>query len=372
MSKVPVLLLLAALGTQALAATPVTVQQVDQLLAAKHKQRDTKLAKGLSDLELTERVSSAVLSKWEAECPGEYTREALMALADSSAFLDLPPAEIPPIAMPDAAEREQILNRTIEYVRTAIHLLPNFIATRSTTHFDDMPLNLSKRLHKQSAGFDSALIPLDEQVSYKPRPLHAVNRAAIVVTYHNGLEVMDAGAGKGNEPFVQQIGLTSSGEFGPILSTVVGDAIRGQIFWSHWEQGADGPLAVLRYVVPHNISHYAVSVGKIGEADEPEYPAYHGEIAVDPTTGAILRLTMESEVTPPHESFKSGILVEYGPVTIGERIYICPIRSEALSKLSAFGTDDNSKSAITRYLTYLNDVSFSNYHLFRAEVRILP
>ena len=381
MSKLPVLLLLAAFGLTAFAATPVpvekhvTVAQVEQLLTAAHHQRDTKVAKQLAGLEMTERVTSLRLSRWQADFPGTKTREALLALADASAFLDLPAADIPSIAMPDDAMRKQILSRTIEYVRTTIHQLPNLSATRSTTHFDDSPVMVTEN----GGVFDMASgpgqygprIPITLTKS-GPRLLHGVSMAAILVTYLNGLEVKDAASGKRRGPRYQEMGLTTSGEFGPVLSIAAGDAVRGKVFWGHWEQGASGPLAVLRYSVPQEISHYAVSFGVVGKDSKPQFPAYQGEIAVDPTNGTILRLTMESELNPPHQTFKSSIVVEYGPVTIGNRDYICPIKSEALSKLTNSSTDAQRAVTETGYLTFLNDVSFSQYHVFRADARILP
>ena len=49
-----------------MAATPITVAELEQLLAAAHGQSDGKVAKQLSDLELTERASSIRLARWEA------------------------------------------------------------------------------------------------------------------------------------------------------------------------------------------------------------------------------------------------------------------------------------------------------------------
>jgi hypothetical protein len=377
-SKLPVLLLLAAFGSTAFAATPVPVEkhvkvaQVEQLLTVAHHQRDMKVAKQLAGLEMTERVTSLRLSRWQADFAGAQTREALLALADASAFLDLPAADIPSIAMPDEATRKQILSRVIEYVRTTIHQLPNFFATRSTTHFDDTPVMVKMTSVIMSGSGKFAGNSVTTSASPGLRLLHGVSMAAILVTYLNGLEVEDAAAGKHRGPRYQEMGLTTSGEFGPVLSIAIGDAIRGRVFWGHWEQGASGALAVLRYSVPQEISHYSVAFGVVGNDSKPQFPAYHGEIAVDPTNGTILRLTMESELNPPHQTFKSSIVVEYGPVTIGNRDYICPIKSEALSKVTNSSTDEKGAVTETGYLTFLNDVSFTQYHVFRADARILP
>ena len=69
--------------------------------------------------------------------------------------------------------------------------------------------------------------------------------------------------------------------------------------------------------------------GKIKEV----YPGYHGEIAIDPATGAILRISLMSELPPPYQAMQTAILVEYAPVTIGEQSYICPVRSVAFLKI---------------------------------------
>jgi hypothetical protein len=362
-------------GTPAPVDNHVTVAQVEQILSAAHHQRDAKVAKLLAGLEMTQRVTSLRLARWQADFPGTQTREALLALADASAFLDLPAGDIPSIPMPDDATRRQILSRTIEYVKTTIHQLPNFSATRSTTHFDDAPVMVTEN----GGVFDLASGP--GQVGPRvpiaitktgPRLLHGISIVAIPVTYLNGLEVEDTVVGKSKGPHYQAMGLSTSGEFGPVLSTTVGDALRGKVVWRRWEQGARGPVAVLGYSVPQEISRYSVSLGVVGTDGKSQFPAYFGEIAVDPLNGSILRLTMESELHPPHQTFKSSIVVEYGPVTIGSRDYICPIKSEALSKLTNFGTDANGAVIETGYLTFLNDVSYTQYHVFRAEAHILP
>ena len=375
MRKLVVLFLLGAFGSASFAGTRASMHEVQQLLRSLRDKPDAEVATSIANLELTERASSLRLSQWQAEFQGKQTREALRALADASAFLALPVEEIPPIAMPDDAERSQILSRTIEYVRTTIHKLPNFSAKRSTTHFEDVPVWQSPSTG--IAGFYRNR-PADSTSSYS-RVLHVLSKAAIVVKYLNGLEVVDATVSKPGKIHSRAMRLTTSGEFGPILSAVIGDASRSQVFWGHWEQGAAGPMAVLRYTVPKENSHYAVTLGNVRDEGKAQFPAYHGEIAVDPTNGTILRVTMETELNSAHQTFKSGILVEYGPVTIGNRDYICPIRSEALSRLTDAGagkkapnTGETKEPANIRYLTCLNDVSFTDYHVFRAEVRVLP
>jgi hypothetical protein len=69
-------------------------------------------------------------------------------------------------------------------------------------------------------------------------------------------------------------------------------------------------------------------------------PEHHCELAIDPNTGAILRITVESEpgwiretnLTPLRPVLFSDMMVEYGPVEIGGRSFICPQRSVVLTR----------------------------------------
>jgi VWFA-related protein len=81
----------------------MTVDQLEHALSSVGSSSDAEAARRLSGMELTERLSTARLAALEATLRGKKTREALVALADESAFLVPPAGEIPSIATPDAA-----------------------------------------------------------------------------------------------------------------------------------------------------------------------------------------------------------------------------------------------------------------------------
>ena len=62
-----------------------------------------------------------------------------MILADASAFLDPPAAEILNQPAPDLAAQRKILALTVNYVTQTLHQLPSFFATRVTSSFEDTP-----------------------------------------------------------------------------------------------------------------------------------------------------------------------------------------------------------------------------------------
>jgi VWFA-related protein len=367
MRKLALLLLLAGIALPTFAASRVTVEQLEQLLAAAHGKRDVEIARQLSNLELTERLSTAKVSRWEADLPGPEARQSLVTLADESAFLDLPGAEIPATAAPDFAEQRRMMALTVDYASKTIHQLPNLFTTRDTIRFEDTP---------QGHRADTSLIPYE--------PLHPMGRSSETVLYRDGHEVVDSTAGKRKTPETPTAGMNTFGEFGTILSTVLVDAAQSSLSWSHWEQGAAGPEAVFRYAVPRQKSHYQITFccvpGDSGNRVFQQFPGYHGEIVIVPANGAILRLTLEADLGPSDAMAKADILVEYGPVEIGGKTYICPVRSVSISEEPAQSSNtsenNNFRGTLIQYApgalkTLLNDVAFGQYHLFRADVRML-
>jgi hypothetical protein len=343
----------------------VTVAQLEQALATARKRPDAEVARQLSGLELTERLNTAKLTQLKADMPGDKAREQLVILADSAAFLDPPATEIPADAAPDPAAAHQMLTQIVNYVNTTIRQLPNLMAVRDTIGFVDRP-------RKD--------VPVPTGINTEAAmPLHFIGRSSVTVTYRDRKEVLDGRAVKVGK---QIGGLATSGEFGPILGVAVGDALHGKITWSRWEQGANGKEAVFHYAVPSEKSHYPVQFccqfDGVRVDTTPamslfkETVGYHGEIVFDPESGAVLRITMESELPPRELVSKASLMVEYSSVEIGGQKYICPARS--VSNLTAFDGLLTGAFSMTRYRgpskTYLNDVAFGQYRRFGTESKI--
>jgi hypothetical protein len=333
------------------------------MLGAAHASRDNELAQELFGVELTERMSSAKLSSWKVRLPGERSRAALVALADRSAFLALPATDIPTTAPPDFATRRQMLSRTVDYLSKIIVKLPDFFATRTTVQYAQHPKRYGETWKSATS----------EQW------LHVTETSNTTVSFRDGKEFVDAKASEERNRNTRV--LDTQGTFGPILAMVFAgaSAARSQFTWLHWEQGADGLQAVFRYAIPQDLSHFEVGFCCLADPDWTIFfrkkAAYHGEVTIDPETGAILRLTVVTDLEPRLPMLSSAIMVEYGPVVIGEKTYICPTRSVSLSRqrtvelLKEWG---ESFGVYGRFETMLNDVTFGKYHLFRAESRILP
>jgi hypothetical protein len=360
------LLCLFATAFPALAYEPATIAQLEQMLAAAHGKSDKNLAKQLGALELTERLSTLRLEKLQANLPGIKSRQALLVLSDNSAFRNLPAAEIPQLAAPNRETQSKILTKTTDYIRDTLSRLPNFIVTRNTKRFENLKVD----------HMDASAVVVEEQ------PYHFINITKETVTYRNGAETVVASV---KHPEHQR-GLYNWGVFGPLLQNVVTDIFAGKMGWGHWEKGSKGTMAVFRYSVPQDRSHYEVKYCCFSTANSwhtfEALPSYHGEMAIDPETGAILRLTIQTDIPAGHPIYRADILVEYGPVEIGGQQYICPTKSVSISRFTDIVTEFQPSCSTAGFCapaiiahpktTSINDAVYNSYHVFRAEARILP
>jgi hypothetical protein len=136
------------------------------------------------------------------------------------------------------------------------------------------------------------------------RSLHLTGSSRATVFYRNGYEVVDAGPLKGKKPKRTAASLIIKGTFGPILRTAMLDAAYSGLTWSHWEEGPTGLQAVFRYEIPEARSHVEVGYCCFPDGDGKgafqQLTGYHGEIAIDPPSGAILRLILETDLESDH------------------------------------------------------------------------
>ncbi|HEY3626139.1 MAG TPA: VWA domain-containing protein [Terracidiphilus sp.] len=348
MRKLIVLAMAACLAAPADAARRLTVAQLAETLATALAQHhnDQDIARQVGGLELSERLTAATLDRFAAKLPLQpRTALALQLLADQSEFLELPAGEQTSAAPPSLADQENMLAAARAYAVETWGRLPNFFASRVTTRFD----NTAQVLHAGEFAVREGL--------------HPVNSSTRRITFRDGKEVLDtavAPTAPGTAKGPSDLGLRSWGEFGPALTVVLADLASRKLAFSHWEQTAGGVAAVYRYEVPREASHYLVTYsfrdlkvrgrtqfGYGGRQRSPqqvanipreseletfhETPSYHGSIAIDPGTGAVLRITIEANLGRGDPLLRASTMIEYGPVMIGDRKFICPLRSLAIS-----------------------------------------
>ncbi|HEY2859665.1 MAG TPA: VWA domain-containing protein, partial [Terracidiphilus sp.] len=375
---------LVALGAwPAFAAHRSTVSQLEQTLSTdldKHHS-DEEIARQLGDIELSERLTSQTLGRLAAKLAlMPRTALALELLADDSAVLEPPRNELPATVPPDLATQQRILGAARAYVVQTIPRLPNFFATRTTVRFDDTPQVVRTGEWPIRAGF------------------HLVGNMSRTVTVRDGLEVSDAPE-EPKSAADRTMGLYSFGEFGPILARTLTDLARGKIVFSHWEDSKLGVVAVFRYSVPKHESHYQVHfccimdsefqggqsyrnrslpryhsgdpnpVETTGQAAYDTTPPYHGTLAIDPVSGAIVRMTLDAELDPDKPIVRASTVVEYGQVAIGDQTFICPVRSLAIS--AQHGSPSANGEPAGPPVLSVNETTFTRYHRLGSSARLI-
>jgi hypothetical protein len=329
----------------------VSADDVERIFTEDKGRPDAEVARQLSSFELMERMSISKLQSLEKSAPGAKSRLALLMLADVSVFLAPAAPEEPIQAPPDLDQQRHMIALTVDYLGKTLPKLPNFYATRTTVRYEGDVQKVSRMgLEAQDAS-----------------PWRRVGSSEVTVLYRDGEELVDPRGWERRSAHPENKGLITKGTFGPILSTVIVDAAHGEMTWNRWERGSAGTLAVFRYSVPENQSHYSVAAGFAEQAG-----GYHGEVAIDPATGAILRLTVVANPLLGSRIVRGDVMVEYGPVEIGGKTYTCPIRSVSIVRCATkMQSDALGRSVPSEKATLLNDVKFGDYHVFRSESRIL-
>jgi VWFA-related protein len=384
-NKLAVLGLLTLVASAAHAEKRMTVAQLQEMLqaASSTHRTDADVARELAGAAVSERISPLTLQKLQHASLGPKSIEALRVVADGSVFLPLPANEIPNRAAPDLATQKVIMGLAVNYVVRTVPLLPNLMATRVTEHFADLP--------------DTGR-PADAFVSGGLYELGVMHKT---ITYRDGRETDDpveqalSEVRSGRKSYVTT-GLTSWGEFGPILSLVLLDAAKSKLGWARWESWDGKPAAVFQFSVDRAISHYTLQYRKSGPGervdshyatrddgasagmtkdDNPslvrETAGYHGTFTVDPETGMIHQIEIQANLASDDILRRADIVVQYGPVQIADKTYICPIHSLAISAALEPHQSDPTAPIVTVKELQLNDVTFTNYRRFGSEATLV-
>ena len=378
------LALITALTLASEGAKRITVAQLTQTLTAEvdgHKP-DAEIAHKIAGMDLSERLTEATLALVAVTLKSDpQALSALQLLADQSAFLDPPANELPAAPAPDGPTQQRVLDAARSYVAQTLPRLPNLLATQTTNRYDDSPQEAKKGGWQVRAG------------------LHLVDTSSREISVYE--ETANRSATVASARWQEQVGLTSGGEFASTLGMILTDTLKGKVTWSHWEQSAVGQTAVFHYSVPRSASHFEVigvlqrqaalegSPAQIGNSRvsgievKPSSisksstfvtrPGYHGSLWLDPATGSILRVTVEVDSKESVPFQRAAILVQYGPVQIGDSEFICPLRSVALSTAPAGANLD----PLTRIpgdapTQWVNESMFTNYRRFGSTVRVVP
>jgi hypothetical protein len=245
-----------------------------------------------------------------------------------------------------------------DYLAKTISRLPDFYATRTTARYEETP------------GIDHG------KSSPGSQPLRVVGLSRARVLYRDGDESVESG----DFESLASERLTTHGTFGPILADVRRALENpGRMKWVRWESSPEGRRGIFGFEVPAAESTYFEGGCCLPDADGEDafriQAGYRGEIAINPEDGTILRMQQQFDMPDYVPMDRDEVMIDYGPVKIGGKTYFCPARSVSLARgrsIISLKLWDQSFLTYGPYSTRMNDMRFADYHLFRAESRILP
>ncbi|MGA2591230.1 MAG: VWA domain-containing protein [Bryobacteraceae bacterium] len=346
--SIPAFLLVCA--TAAWPAERISADQLESIVtsACSHGAPDAQIANRLAHIELTGRLPLGRLESLLALPIGPRTRDVLQIAADASAFLDQPPGQSQPPEAATAEQQQEMLARVREYTLGYIRALPDFVAYKMTRRFDDYP-------------FPNGRTEVWHNLTFR-------DSGAGQLSYNNGVEsYVDNAAAHGDPEIPERHGLSSFGEFGSIVGALFWSDSHIQLTWGYWEPVSDKRLAVFHYAIPAEHSRYTVSYCCDPAEGGSIAAAYRGDLALDPATGSVWRVTREALDLPrnfPTHWVKT--IVDYRPVTIARASYLLPVRSMTYSE-STLRNDARGVNTVR----YWNDVRFVHYQRFAAEANLL-
>jgi hypothetical protein len=380
-----ILLLVAVVPTLSSAKSrKMTVAQLQDFLTGLHKAQksDEQVANELKQIELTEELTSSAMDSMADLVDGPLSTEQMYVLEARTAILAPPDTDLPKDAPPGSAAQRDVLAKAQDYAAKTFPQLPQFTATRLVARFQDGVKTI------QSYGGTNVKTvdehdPIWEQASQDVR---------LVRTHTDTVEIdsgIEKSGGKDATPWGRNGFVNSMLPFLP-LNLLTNEAISsGKPKFLRWETINGHKTAVFTFAVNKKKSDYAInyccfpdtsSVGNVlyggngtaGSAfgrssglsanplstpphngnlsyvsDWNPFKAksgYHGELFLDPDSGAILRTILEAEFKPSAFVHYEDIRVDYAPMAAGRNTLYVPVRSFTLAEVVP-----NGDSFVTRY-----------------------
>lgn len=228
---------------------------------------------------------------------------------------------------PGGDEQDRILLAMQRYAAQYVSNLPNFLCNQITRQLDAG--TKSKHWHKG----DTLLAKLSFNQGEEHRTLDSVNGKPV-----------KPGSSHLRTPLVTE------GEFGILLSRVLGPESEAVFTWHGWDTLRGQRLVVFDYAVDKAHSTLTLGLGDLAKAVIP----YSGTLYADPATGAVWRITDDAtEIPAALQTREISTVVDYAETDIGGVQYLLPIEASVALQLEG--------------KRVRNEIEFHDYRKFAAD-----
>jgi hypothetical protein len=325
--------------------------------------------------------------------PGPLSTEQIYVLEARSAVLAPPAADLPTAPAPDAAAQKALLDKAVDYAANTYGHLPALAVTKTTLRFQD-----NVEAPPASSGLHSSAADISTGSSFvsPTQFVHYINSTETHIEIENGAEKLPSEKDKTQWGANRMIALQHPT---PSLTFITQESqAAGDIKWLRWELVNGKQAAVFSFGVDRKKTHYAVnyccfpdvdqtgtarfsgamgaglpggSAGASGGAkgnfqtntDWKNYKAtvpYHGELFIDPDTGIVVRLIAEGEFKPSEVVHQEDTRIDYGPVTVGDKTLILPIKTVVDTEVVPNGDSGAAGKYSTRVTLFTAE--YKDYH----------
>jgi tetratricopeptide (TPR) repeat protein len=376
------------------AAKKITVGQLEDMLKTlqAEKKSDADIANALKQVEMSEELTRDALNNIAQSSPGQFTLEQLYVLEARSSVLAPPAEDIPTTPALDAAAQKALLDKAAEYATKSYAQLPELDATKTTLRFQD---NIEATAASSGLGQNAAGVEVGSSFTDPYQFIHYINSTESPYVSEHGVEQLAKDKTQWGRNAMIALEDPSPG-----LGEVFQDAeAAGGIKWLRWEIINGKPAAVFSYTTEKKNTRLSVNVccfptvneagianftsSSVGSAGAPSSSAgaggatgnfqtttdwhnfkasgipYHGEIFIDPDTGIVVRMIAEAEFKPADVVHQDDTRVDYGPVTIGDKTVVLPMRTIVLTDVAPNG-EGNAAGTYTKRRTFFT-TEYKNY-----------
>jgi hypothetical protein len=300
------------------------------------KYSDVEIARFLAKVKLTDKLEDRAIEDLQSDFKiGPQTMAKLQALRDQSHTLieaKIAPVEKPkPIPPPSSEEQAAALEEVRGYALSYSKNLPDFICTEVTRRFGALPPGT----RGWGAAGDSprwqAIDTVTKRLSYFDQ------KEEYKTILHNNTTMSDQNKSVG--------GSESFGDFGSMLREIFEPATEARFEWDHWGTLRGQRVMEFGFHVRQERSQYSIVV----DGNKRIVAAYHGTVAVDPTTHAVMRLTVVAENIPSDFPVKSTQdVLDYDYQDISGQTFLLPLKATMTANLGDFWSKNDKEFRIYR------------------------
>ena len=381
------------------AARKITVAQLEDLLHSmqQEKKSDADIATALKQVELSQELTRSRMNGLVSYAAGPLSTEQIFVLEAKSATLIPPESDLPATAALSDAQQKALLEKTKAYIGGVYGQLPSLLATKTTLRFQDNVEALSSSSGLQGGAKD---VTVGSGFSNPASFVHYINSTQAQVPSEHGAEKLPQTTEKIPWGANKMIAIE---EPDPNLVTVFHEAERAQqMRWLRWEAINGKSAAVFSFVVPRKESHLGVRVccfPKVRQAgvatfyssttaltlgdggggggggvsgnfqtntnwhDYKTIAPYHGELFVDPQTGIVLRLIVQSDLNPADLVHQLDTRIDFAPMRVSDKMHVLPVKTYIDSVVVPNG-DSGAATYTTRRTLFTSE--YKDYELQAA------